>query len=77
MHYLHEVSDWLNNTFKDRLMVRGGPIPWPARSPDLTPLDFWLWGSLKGIVYAENSKTIQELKQAILDAISQTVRNAT
>ncbi|KAJ4449822.1 hypothetical protein ANN_01228 [Periplaneta americana] len=25
----------------------GGPISWPPRSPDLTPLDLFLWGSLK------------------------------
>lgn len=24
---------------------------WPARSPDLTPLDFFLWGHLKSKVY--------------------------
>ena len=62
-------------------MGRGGPIPWPARSPDLTPLDFWLWGYLKGIVYAQSPKTILNLKQAISDAISdipnQMVKNAT
>ena len=69
--YFHEVTDWLNNTFEDRWMGRGGPIPWPARSPDLTPLDFWLWGYLKEIVYAQSPKTIPDLKQAISDAISQ------
>ena len=70
-HYFHEVTDWLNNTFKDRWMGRGVPIPWPARSPDLTPLDFWLWGYLKEIVYTQSPKTIPDLKQAISDAISQ------
>ena len=51
-------------------MGRGGPIPWPARSPDLTPLDFWLWDYPKGIVYAQNPQTIPDFKQAISDAIS-------
>ena len=23
---------------------REGPTPWPPRSPDITPLDFFLWG---------------------------------
>ena len=31
---------------------RGEPIPWPPRSPDLNPLDFYLWGHLKALVYA-------------------------
>ena len=42
---------------------------------------FWLWGYLKGIVYAQSPKTIPDLKQAISDAISdipnQMVKNAT
>ena len=42
-HYSKKVRDWL-----DRWMGRAGPIPWPARSLDLTPLEFWLWGISKG-----------------------------
>ena len=29
----------------------GGLIAWPARSPDLTPLDYYLWGHLKSLIY--------------------------
>ncbi|KAJ4428699.1 hypothetical protein ANN_25692 [Periplaneta americana] len=28
---------------------RRGAVEWPARSPDLTPLDFFLWGHLKSV----------------------------
>ena len=28
--------------------------PWPAHSPDLSPLDYFLWRYLKGGVYANN-----------------------
>ena len=31
---------------------RGGPIPWPPRSPDLNPLNFSYCGHLKRLVYA-------------------------
>ena len=49
-------------------MGRGGPIPWPARSPVLSPLDFWLWGYLKNKVYANAvTTTLDELRQAITD----------
>ena len=48
-------------------MGRGGPIPWPALSPDLSPLDFWLWGYLKNKVYADVVTTLDELRQAITD----------
>jgi hypothetical protein len=44
---------------------RRGPIEWPARSPDLTPLDFFLWGHLKSRVYEKRPRTIDELKDAI------------
>ena len=29
-------------------LVEGGPVPW---SPDVTPLDYLLWGSMKTMVY--------------------------
>ena len=41
---------------------------WPPRSPDLTP-DFYLWGKLKGSVYADNPQTMDELKQKITSVI--------
>ena len=48
-------------------MGRGGPILWPARSPDLSPLDIWLWGYLTIKVYANVVTTLDELRQAITD----------
>ena len=46
-HWALHVRDWLNNNLADRWIGRGGPndrnITWPPRSPDLTPLDFYLW----------------------------------
>ncbi|EZA55669.1 hypothetical protein X777_04178 [Ooceraea biroi] len=38
------VTNFLNRQFPGRWMGRYGPIRWPARSPDLNPLDFFLWG---------------------------------
>ncbi|RZC38464.1 hypothetical protein BDFB_015116 [Asbolus verrucosus] len=29
--------------------------PWPPRSPDMTPLDFFLWGVFKERVYIRRS----------------------
>lgn len=50
-HFKREVTDYLNLTFPDRWIGRNGPIRWPPRSPDLTPLDFFLWGYLKDRVF--------------------------
>ncbi|GFX69960.1 uncharacterized protein TNCV_2099781 [Trichonephila clavipes] len=35
-----------------RWIRRGGPVNWPARSPDLSCLDFFLWSHMKSLVYA-------------------------
>ena len=37
---------------------------WPPRSPDLTSADFFLWGLLKGTVYKNTPRTIEQLKDA-------------
>ena len=50
-HFNCFVTDVLNARFPDAWI---GPIPWPLRSPDLSPLDFFLWGGyIKNIVCAE------------------------
>ena len=33
-HYALIVRDWLDKKLKGRWIGRGGPIEWPARSPD-------------------------------------------
>ena len=47
-----------------------GDIAWPARSPDLTVPDLFLWGFLKDRVFRRRIVTIQELKQAIVDEVA-------
>ncbi|KAJ8866767.1 hypothetical protein PR048_032628 [Dryococelus australis] len=37
--------------FGQQWIGRGGPITWPARSPDLTPLDYFVWGHVEGMIY--------------------------
>ena len=37
--FLHLI--FFNERFPDAWIGRGGPIPWPPRSPDLSPLDFF------------------------------------
>ena len=32
-------------------MGHGGPIAWPALSSDLNPLDYYLWGHMKSLIY--------------------------
>nr|CAH7749922.1 unnamed protein product [Callosobruchus chinensis] len=42
-----------------------GPILWPARSPDLTPLDFHVWRRAKELVYAMKVPTREILIKRI------------
>jgi hypothetical protein len=46
-HFDREVTAYLNQRYENRCIGRIGPIPWPPRSPDLTPLDFILLGLMK------------------------------
>ena len=43
---------------------------WPPRSPDLTPPDFYFWRKLKGLVYADNLRSINDLKHNIRKVIA-------
>jgi hypothetical protein len=47
-----------------------GDIAWPARSPELTVPDFFLWGFLKDRVFRRRIMTIPELKPAIVDEVA-------
>ena len=58
-HFSCFVTDVLNKRFPDAWIGRGGPIPRPPRSPDLSPLSFFfLWGDIKNIMYAEKIRNI-------------------
>lgn len=70
-HYSSGVRNYLNSEYGDRWIGRGGPIPWPPRSPDLTPLDFYLWGEIKRRVYVEEARSYEDLRNKIITAFSE------
>ena len=41
-HFAADVRRFLDKTFPERWIGRGGPIRWATRPSDLTPLDFFL-----------------------------------
>lgn len=69
-HFARVVRDHLNDSFPNRWIGRGGYILWPPRSPDLTPLDFYLWGFIKNVVYTNRPTTPEDLQNRIRDAIA-------
>lgn len=60
----------LRENFHERLISLRGDLPWPARSPDLAPCDFFLWGYLKSVVYTDRPRTLVHLKDNITQAIA-------
>ncbi|KAJ4451919.1 hypothetical protein ANN_03397 [Periplaneta americana] len=83
IHFLHDgapahfsrTARWyLDRRFPDRWIGRGGPIAWPPRSPDLNPLDFYLWGHLKSLVYSSPVPDLESLWNRIV-ACSEDIRN--
>ncbi|GFW81916.1 DUF4817 domain-containing protein [Trichonephila clavipes] len=69
-HTARATIDLLKDTFGDRLISRFGPVNWPPRSCDLTPLDYFLWGYVKSLVYADKSQTLDHLEDNIRRVIA-------
>ena len=55
----HVSFETLRELFDGRVLSRG---LWLPRSRDLTPCDFYLWGSLKDKVHKTNLHTLEELR---------------
>ncbi|GFV01559.1 DUF4817 domain-containing protein [Trichonephila clavipes] len=55
----------VTKTFGDRLISRFGPVNWPPSSCDLTPLDYFLLGYVKSLVYADKPQTLDHLEDNI------------
>ncbi|GFV08037.1 histone-lysine N-methyltransferase SETMAR [Trichonephila clavipes] len=64
-HTARATIDLLKDTFGDRLISRFGPVNWPPRPCDLTPLDYFLWGYVKSLVYADKPQTLGHLEDNI------------
>lgn len=69
-HFARNVRDYLDTRFPGKWIGRGGPHHWPPRSPDLTPMDYFLWGYVKNIVYSTAPTTAQDMKTRIQDAFA-------
>ncbi|KAJ4431095.1 hypothetical protein ANN_19690 [Periplaneta americana] len=73
-HFSRTALRYLDRRFPDRWICRGGPIAWHPRSPDLNPLDFYLWGHLKSLVYSSPVPDLESLRNRIV-ACSEDIRN--
>lgn len=68
VHTAAIINNWLDQKFPRKWIGRySQEIKWPPRSPDLTPLDFYLWGKLKENVYRTRPNNVEELKRRITE----------
>ena len=59
----HATMEMLRKAFNDQIISRHCEVRWPARSPNLTLPDFFLWGTLELRIKLRKPRTINELKQ--------------
>ena len=64
------VREFLNETFRNRWIGRNGPTPWPPRSPDITPLDFFLWGYVKDRVQRTPVRDVETLQSRVIEVLA-------
>ncbi|PSN34914.1 hypothetical protein C0J52_24624 [Blattella germanica] len=64
-HYQLAVLAFLDENLQGHWIGRRGPIEFPPRSPKLTPMDFYLWGTVKDQIYRRKPRTLEELRQEI------------
>lgn len=67
-HFARTVRGYLDQTYNNRWIGRGGPVPWPARSPDLAPLDYFLWAEMERLIYATPVPTMEDLVARVVVA---------
>ncbi|XP_067142182.1 uncharacterized protein [Centruroides vittatus] len=70
-HWRLHVRCFLDIQFPDCWIGCGGPIPWPPRSPDITPLDCFFWEFVEDKVYTGvKIRDLQHLRVCIQDAVA-------
>ena len=65
-HFSHAIREHLDQTHSEKWIRRDGSTPWPPRSPDLTPLDFFLRGHTKNFVYKTPAESEEDFIARIL-----------
>jgi hypothetical protein len=75
LHFRPDVRHWLNDILLHQWIGRSNNedlmfCPWPARFPDLTPCDYFLWGYVKDKVFVPPQPvSIPDLKTRITVAV--------
>lgn len=55
-------QEWLRSNSPDFISTQ----EWPASSPDLNPLDYFVWGKLQAIVNSKQHRSLESLERTLL-----------
>ena len=72
-HFSRITRQYLND-HSGKWVGRNGAVAWPPRSPDLNPIDLYLWGQVKNEVYSTRVTDVDELWERIV-ATFDAIRN--
>jgi hypothetical protein len=64
-HIHRDVTAYLDENLLGQWIGQRGAVEFPPSSPDLTPLDFYLWGTLKDVVCRRKPATLAVLREEI------------
>jgi hypothetical protein len=64
-HTTNMVREWLAEKFGQRVISRLTARPWPAKSPCLSPLDYWFWSVCLQELRRNPPNTLEELMETV------------
>lgn len=65
VHTTVAARSWLQQKFGDRVISRLTAHPWPAKSPDLSPLDYWFWDVAMADLRKTPPASLRDLKTTV------------
>jgi len=71
-HIVHQVWEHHTTTYNSWI-GQGEPMAWPPKSPDLIPMDFFIWGHIKNLIYTSPVDCEEDLIAHIVEA-ARTIR---
>ena len=70
VHTAKTSLEYLQSVFGERLISNKTGFVWPPYSPDLSPLDFWFWSTMRRLIGEDNPLTAEHIKLSACRACS-------
>jgi len=67
-NFSHIARQYLNEPIPGKWIGRNVSVAWPPRSPDLSPIDFYISGHVEIEVFSKSVTNFDELSERILAA---------